>query len=227
MSISNCSSSKITVISFFQTGKTVAHASPIKLYLVVLSSVISLPHPQQETLWVLAAMFNRMQPHQISFCQNETGQRMSPDPWFYSKGGCARLSVIWPKAYSVLFLIKRSFSATVSISVRKQLFLSLVLPIVTNGSPVWRPSRVKDFVNLEKLQKRATKFIIGNAKMDYKSHLTHLQLLPLMYRLELYDIMFFVNSLTNLDISTSWIMSLSRTRTLFHPRLISWSIIPQ
>ena len=35
--------------------------------------------------------------------------------------------------------------------------------------------------------------------MDYKSRLTHLQLLPLMYRLELYDIMFFVNSLTNLD----------------------------
>ncbi len=35
--------------------------------------------------------------------------------------------------------------------------------------------------------------------MDYKSSFTHLQLLPPMYRLELNDIVFFVNSLANLD----------------------------
>ena len=64
-------------------------------------------------------------------------------------------------AYHVLFATKCSFSSATSISVRKRLYLSLVLPIVTYGSPVWWPPGVKDFVNFEKLQKRATKFIIG------------------------------------------------------------------
>ncbi len=98
------------------------------------------------------------------------------------------------KAYRMLSLIKRTFSLSSNVTVKKRLFLSVVLPIITYGSTVWRPSLLKDIQALEKVQKRATKFILNNNSLDYKSRLCELHLLPLMYRLELNDIMFFVSS---------------------------------
>ena len=56
---------------------------------------------------------------------------------------------------------------------------------------------VKDTEALERIQKRATKFILGNSDGDYKERLVKLKLLPLMYSFELADIMFFVNSFKN------------------------------
>ena len=53
---------------------------------------------------------------------------------------------------------------------------------------------VKDTEALERIQKRATKFILGNSDGDYKERLVKLKLLPLMYSFELADLMFFVNS---------------------------------
>ena len=46
---------------------------------------------------------------------------------------------------------------------------------------------------------RATKYIVNDVSMDYKSRLTKLRMLPLMYRLELYDIMFFASALKKPD----------------------------
>ena len=48
---------------------------------------------------------------------------------------------------------------------------------------------VKDTEALERIQKRATKFILGNSDGDYKERLVKLKLLPLMYSFELADIM--------------------------------------
>ena len=99
------------------------------------------------------------------------------------------------KAYRMLSLINRTFSASSNVSVKKRLYLSIVLPVVTYGSPVWRPFLLKDILALEKIQKRATKFILNDYSSDYKSRLCKLHLLPLMFRLELNDVMFFVSSL--------------------------------
>ena len=104
---------------------------------------------------------------------------------------------ILSKAYQTLFLIKRSFSNTSNITVKKQLYLSLIFPIVTYGSPIWWPYNLKDIIALEKLQRRATKFIVNDHSMNYKSRLLSLNMLPLMYRLELFDIMFCVSSLSD------------------------------
>ena len=46
---------------------------------------------------------------------------------------------------------------------------------------------------------RATKFILGDFSLDYKSHLIYLHLLPLMYIFELFDILLFVKSLKSPD----------------------------
>ena len=42
---------------------------------------------------------------------------------------------------------------------------------------------------LEHIQRRATKFILGDFSLDYKSRLIYLHLLPLMYVFELFDIL--------------------------------------
>ncbi len=59
-------------------------------------------------------------------------------------------------------------------------------------SQLWRPRLIKDIVTLEKIQRRSTKFITNNFESDYKSRLLSLHMLPLMYWLEIQDIMFLV-----------------------------------
>ena len=68
---------------------------------------------------------------------------------------------------------------------------------LTYCSQIWRPHLLKDISSLERIQRRATKFILRDFHSDYKSRLTSLHLLPLMMQLELYDIMFFTNCLKN------------------------------
>uniref|UniRef100_A0A1X7TL42 Uncharacterized protein n=1 Tax=Amphimedon queenslandica TaxID=400682 RepID=A0A1X7TL42_AMPQE len=69
---------------------------------------------------------------------------------------------------------------------------ALVLPILNYCSPVWRPSLIRDIISLERLQRRATKYILFDFQMDYKSRLETLELVPLMYYLERAELVFFV-----------------------------------
>uniref|UniRef100_A0A1X7SY51 Uncharacterized protein n=1 Tax=Amphimedon queenslandica TaxID=400682 RepID=A0A1X7SY51_AMPQE len=90
----------------------------------------------------------------------------------------AQVDCVLKKAYNVLRMIKRVFpAATTPTVVKKKLYLSLVVPILTYCSPVWRPSLVKDFVLLEQLQRRATrsKYILFDYQSDYKSRLSSLK----------------------------------------------------
>ena len=56
---------------------------------------------------------------------------------------------------------------------------------------------IKDIMVFEQIQWHATKFILDDFTSDYKSRLTTLKLLSLMYWLELQDIMFLVSYLKN------------------------------
>ena len=62
-----------------------------------------------------------------------------------------------------------------------------------------------DIQNLERIQRRATKFILNNYNLSYRQCLEQLHLLPLMYTYELNDLMFFIKTLkfpsTHFDIS--------------------------
>ncbi len=51
---------------------------------------------------------------------------------------------------------------------------------------------IKNILSLEKIQRRATKFVLGQglSLLTYKERLIKLNLLPLMYHLEPADIMF-------------------------------------
>lgn len=102
--------------------------------------------------------------------------------------------LITSKAYRSLGVIRRTFT-TNSISTKRQLYLSLVRSQLTYCSPIWRPHLIRDIIKLEKVQKRATKYILNDSSSDYKSRLKSLHLLPLMYHLELNDVMFLIKSL--------------------------------
>ena len=102
------------------------------------------------------------------------------------------------RAYKQLGLLKRTFP-TVHVSAKKNLYLSLVRSQLTYCSPVWRPQLLKHISFLEKVQRRSTKYILNDFESDYKSRLISLNLFPLMYWIELADIMLLVTLLKYLD----------------------------
>ena len=54
---------------------------------------------------------------------------------------------------------------------------------------------MKDILNIERVQRRATKYILNDYTSSYKTRLIKLKLLPLMYLFELHDILFATNQL--------------------------------
>ena len=57
------------------------------------------------------------------------------------------------KAYRQLGLIRRTFSSSLPIRVKKLLYLSLVRSQITYCSQLWRPYLIKDIVFLEKIKR--------------------------------------------------------------------------
>ena len=64
---------------------------------------------------------------------------------------------------------------------------------------MWKPQYVKDIQMLERIQRRATKYILNDYSMDYKSRLTSLHLLPISLWLDLHDLLFLVKCLQDPD----------------------------
>ena len=105
--------------------------------------------------------------------------------------------LICSKAYRTLHLIRRSISNSSSVATRRQLYLSLVKSKLSYCSQLWRPRLIKDIRNFERIQRRATKFILQDYSLDYKTRLLSLNLLPLMHWYELQDMMFLVKCFKN------------------------------
>ena len=103
----------------------------------------------------------------------------------------AYFDVILSKAYKSFNLIRRTFkSSKLPIHSKKTFYLSLFGSKLTYFSQVWHPYLVKDITNLENS-------ILNNYTISYKQRLLELNMLPLMYQLDFYDICFFINSLKN------------------------------
>ena len=140
-----------------------------------------------------------------------------------------QVDTVLKKAYNTLRMIKRVFpGATTPTHLKRKLYLSLVIPILTYCAPVWRPSLIKDITSLEKLQRRATKYIMFDFQLDYKSRLTALKLLPLMYRFEYIEVVFFFVQLqhrdSHFDILNYFSFSSSSTRNSSYNKLVHSSL---
>ena len=88
-------------------------------------------------------------------------------------------------------------------------------------SQICRPQLIKDIVSLERVQRRATKYILNDY---YKSRLQQLHILPLMYVYELNDLMFLVKSLKfpndNFDITDHITFASNSTRSASFRKLV-------
>ena len=105
----------------------------------------------------------------------------------------AHYDLLCSRAYKILGLLRRVFNNVFAIAAKKHLYISLVRSQLTYCSVVWRPHLIKDITTLEKIQRRASKYILSDFSSDYKSRLTSLNMLPLMMQLELYDILLFLS----------------------------------
>ena len=89
---------------------------------------------------------------------------------------------------------------------------------------LWRPRLLRNISNLERVQRRVTKFILGDYTSDYKSRLLALDLLPISYWLELLDLLFILKCLQspsdNFDITNHISFISSQTRAGSHKRLV-------
>ena len=95
----------------------------------------------------------------------------------------------------MLHFIRRNVPLTSSISLKKRMYMALVRSHLCYGSQLWRPHLLKDVKNLERVQRRATKFILQDFSSNYKLRLISLGLLPVSMWLELQDIIFFLKCL--------------------------------
>ena len=105
-----------------------------------------------------------------------------------------RYNNVTTKAYQTLGLLRRTFKLNSPVA-KKHLYISLVRSQLLYCSQIWKPQFLKDISTLERIQRRATKCILNNYELSYKSHLQQLHLLPLMYIYELNDILFLLKSL--------------------------------
>ena len=90
------------------------------------------------------------------------------------------LNQITACAYKILDRIHLFFTSTLCPTAKK------------SGSQIWRPHFIiKDIMDLDRIQRCATMYILNDFHSNYKNRLQCLKSLPLMMQLELYDILFF------------------------------------
>ncbi|CAB4020537.1 Hypothetical predicted protein [Paramuricea clavata] len=94
------------------------------------------------------------------------------------------------KANKMLGILKRTCPLIRDTKVRRTLYLTLVKSKLCYATEVWSPANVKLQVALERVQRRATRWILKSkvGEMSYEDRLKTLNLLPLTYDREIRDL---------------------------------------
>ena len=115
---------------------------------------------------------------------------MSTFPQHYH--GMIILTLIISKANKVLTLIYRTCTNECDQLTLLTLYKSLVRPQLEYASQVWSPYTKGKIMAIERVQRRATKFILKcDFSITYPERLVKLGLLPLEFRREVSDLCFF------------------------------------
>ena len=100
---------------------------------------------------------------------------------------------ICKKANKLLGLLRRCTLAFQNPQTRRLLYLSIVRSHFSYASQLWSPQKVELIQEMEKVQRRASKFTLKLnylSEISYKERLLSLQILPVSYWLELLDLLF-------------------------------------
>ena len=135
------------------------------------------------------------------------------------------------KANQMLGLIRRSTMEMYEVGARKYLYLQLVRNNFSYASQVWSPQTIKLMENIEKVQRRATKYILNLGfitNVPYTSRLLQLNLLLLIYWHEYLDLVLLykiINGYTYIDDSARLTMTnFGITRSETNKNIIKFSI---
>ena len=108
------------------------------------------------------------------------------------------------KDNKILGLIKRICKGFQDVSTLRTLYLALVRSLLECCSVVWSPQKSRKISKLERIQRRATKFIL-KTNDDYEQRRKRLNLLSLEQRRFLFDVLFLykaLNGYINIDLFT-------------------------
>ena len=114
------------------------------------------------------------------------------------------------KANGVLYLLRRNVSQSVGARIKLGLYKSLVLPILLYGIQCIHLSKASMII-LEKLQKRAVKWICGTGK--YGQQLRFLNILPLPMHIQILNLLTLSNFRTNFCTSNPTTVTLLQSQT--------------
>ena len=104
-------------------------------------------------------------------------------------------------ANKLLGYIRRNTRFIHSTTVRRTMYLTLIRPHLGYATQIWSPQSIDMLVRLEKIQRRATKYILSlpfNCPDSYTSRLQSLNLLPLSYWHEFLDLVFYFKMVNNM-----------------------------
>ena len=130
------------------------------------------------------------------------------------------------KANKMLGLLRRTCPLLINHDARRTLYLSLVKSHLCYATEVWSPSQSTFQTNLERIQRRATRWIlrVKQGEIPYKDRLLALNLLPLAYDREIKDLTFFFKALHgHYDLNVFEYVSFvshDRTRNCVNPSLM-------
>ena len=104
------------------------------------------------------------------------------------------------KANKMLGFLRRAAMEITDVKIRRTLYLSIVRSTLGYATQVWSPQSIDLITRTERIQRRATKFILKLPFVcaeTYKDRLITLKLLPITYWHEYLDIMFFYKAINN------------------------------
>ena len=116
------------------------------------------------------------------------------------------------KADKLLGLLRRTCPMLTDVKVRRSSYLALVKSQMSYATEVWSPSHSTLKQKAERVQRRATRWILRSkqGELSYKERLIHLDLLPLTYDREVKYLVFLYKALYGyIDIDISFIKSVS------------------
>ena len=124
--------------------------------------------------------------------------------------------MVTAKENKILGLFRRPCPMLTDVKVRRSLYLVLVRSQMSYATEVWSPSHPTLKQKAERIQRRATRWIlqIKQGELSYKERLIHLDLLPLTYDREVKDLVFLYKALYGyIDIDITFINSVSHGHT--------------
>ena len=108
----------------------------------------------------------------------------------------SHIDIITSKANRILGLIKRTCRGWRDTETLKTLYCTLMRSQVEYGLVVWSPYTSRNVDKLERIQRRGTKFVLGQNYISYEDRLRCLNMLSLEKRRYLFDVTFLYKALS-------------------------------